>query len=362
MPSPKLAPLELTDDERRALEGWVRRRKTAQVLALRSRIILDCADGRSNQSVAAGLGVSRDTVAKWRSRFLRSRLEGLTDEPRPGRPRTVSDEKVERVITAALEQAPPGGDTHWSTRSMARSAGVSQSTVSRIWRTFGLKPHVIQTWKLSTDPQFIEKVRDVVGLYMAPPENALVLCVDEKSQIQALDRTAPCLPMLPTTPARRTHDYVRNGTTSLFAAFDLASGSVIAQSYRRHRHQEFLRFLKMIDAAVPKDLDLHLVLDNYATHKTPEIHKWLLRHTRFHLHFTPTSSSWLNLVERWFAELTNRKLRRSAHRSVTELEADIRKWINEWNKDPKPFIWTKTADEILETLAAYCGLITDSEH
>jgi transposase len=362
VPSPKLVPVELTDDERRALSAWSRRRKTAQALAVRSRIVLRCAQGGTIGEVAAELGVSRDMVSKWRSRFLRDRLEGLTDEPRPGRPRTISDEQVEAVITATLEQAPPGGDTHWSTRSMARSAGLSQSAVSRIWRTFGLRPHVIQTWKLSTDPQFIEKVRDVVGLYMAPPENALVLCVDEKSQIQALDRTAPCLPMLPTTPARRTHDYVRNGTTSLFAAFELSSGSVIAQSYRRHRHQEFLRFLKLIDAAVPADLDLHLVLDNYATHKTPEIHKWLLRHPRFHLHFTPTSSSWLNLVERWFAELTNRKLRRSAHRSVTDLENDIRKWINEWNKDPKPFMWTKTADEILETLAAYCGLINDSGH
>ena len=362
MPSPKLVPVVLTDEERVALGAWARRRKTAQALALRSRIVLRCAEGGTIGQVAAELGVSRDAVSKWRSRFLRDRLEGLADEPRPGRPRTVGDEQVEAVITATLEQAPPGGDTHWSTRSMARSAGMSQSTVSRIWRTFGLKPHVIQTWKLSTDPQFIEKVRDVVGLYMAPPENALVLCVDEKSQIQALDRTAPCLPMLPTTPARMTHDYVRNGTTSLFAAFELSGGSVIAQSYRRHRHQEFLRFLKLIDAAVPKDLDLHLVLDNYATHKTPEIHKWLLRHPRFHLHFTPTSSSWLNLVERWFAELTNRKLRRSAHRSVTDLENDIRKWINEWNKNPKPFVWTKSADEILETLAAYCGLINDSGH
>jgi transposase len=362
MPSPKLVPLELNDDERRVLSGWARRRKTAQALALRSRIVLRCAEGGTIGEAAAELGVSRDTVSKWRSRFLAGRLGGLTDEPRPGRPRTVGDEKVEQVVTAALEQAPPGGDTHWSTRSMARSAGVSQSTVSRIWRTFGLKPHVVQTWKLSTDPQFIDKVRDVVGLYMSPPENALVLCVDEKSQIQALDRTAPCLPMLPTTPARMTHDYVRNGTTSLFAAFDLASGSVIAQPYRRHRHQEFLRFLKLIDAAVPRELDLHLVLDNYATHKTPEIQKWLLRHPRFYLHFTPTSSSWLNLVERWFAELTNRKLRRSAHRSVTDLENDIRTWITEWNKNPRPFVWTKTADEILETLAAYCGLITDSGH
>jgi transposase len=362
MASPKLAPLVLSDDERQVLEGWARRRKTAQALALRSRIVLACAAQNSVSAVAGELGISRTTVGKWRSRFLAARLEGLSDEPRPGRPRTVRDEQVERVITATLEQAPPGGDTHWSTRSMARSAGMSQSAVSRIWRAFGLKPHVVQTWKLSADPQFIDKVRDVVGLYLAPPDDALVLCVDEKSQIQALDRTAPCLPMLPTTPARMTHDYVRNGTTSLFAALDLASGSVIAQHYRRHRHQEFLRFLKLIDTAVPADLDLHLVLDNYATHKTPEIHKWLLRHPRFHLHFTPTSSSWLNLVERWFAELTNRKLRRSAHRSVTELEADIRMWINEWNKDPRPFVWTKTADQILETLATYCELINDSGH
>ena len=362
MASPKLEPLVLSHDERRVLQGWERRRKTAQALALRSRIILACAGGAGVSAVAAELGISRATAGKWRSRFLEGRLTGLTDEPRPGRPRTVTDEHVEKVITATLEQAPPGGDTHWSTRSMARSEGMSQSAVSRIWRAFGLKPHIIQTWKLSTDPQFIDKVRDVVGLYMSPPENALVLCVDEKSQIQALDRTAPCLPMLPTTPARMTHDYVRNGTTSLFAAFDLASGSVIAQPYRRHRHQEFLRFLKLIDGAVPKDLDLHLVLDNYATPKTPAIHQWLLKHPRFHLHFTPTSSSWMNLVERWFAELTNRKLRRSAHRSVTELETDIRKWINEWNKNPKPFVWTKSADEILETLAAYCERINASGH
>jgi transposase len=362
MASPKLEPVVLSEEERQVLDGWARRRKTAQALALRSRIVLACADGSAVSAVAAELGISRATAGKWRSRFLESRLEGLTDKPRPGRPRTVTDEHVEKVIAATLEQEPPNGDTHWSTRSMARSEGMSQSAVSRIWRAFGLKPHIVQTWKLSTDPQFIDKVRDVVGLYMSPPENALVLCVDEKSQIQALDRTAPCLPMLPTTPARMTHDYVRNGTTSLFAAFDLASGSVIAQPYRQHRHQEFLKFLKVIDKAVPKDLGLHLVLDNYATHKTPAIKEWLLKHPRFHLHFTPTSSSWMNLVERWFAELTNRKLRRSAHRTVTELEADIRKWITEWNKDPKPFVWTKTADEILETLAAYCERINDSGH
>jgi transposase len=362
MPSPKPVLLELSDEERQVLTGWARRRTTAQALALRSKIVLECAAGRSNTEVAAGLGVSRETVRKWRARFLAARLEGLSDEPRPGAPRKITDEQVELVVTKTLEERGPGQDTHWSTRSMAAATGMSQSAISRIWRAFGLKPHLVQTWKLSTDPQFIDKVRDVVGLYLDPPEKALVLAVDEKSQIQALDRTAPCLPVLPTTPARMTHDYVRHGTTSLFAALDVASGSVIAQHYRRHRHQEFLRFLKLIDAAVPDGLDLHLICDNYATHKTPEIKKWLLRHPRFHLHFTPTSSSWLNLVERWFAELTNRKLRRSAHRSVTELEADIRKWINEWNKDPKPFVWTKTADEILDTLASYCQRINNSGH
>ena len=362
MASPKLAALDLTGDERRVLEGWARRRKTAQALALRSRIVLACAGGAPNSKVAGDLGVSRATVTKWRSRFAEARLEGLSDEPRPGAPRTITDEQVEAVITRTLEERGPGEDTHWSTRSMARATGMSQTAVSRIWRAFGLKPHLVETWKLSTDPQFIEKVRDIVGLYMDPPAGALVLCVDEKSQIQALDRTAPCLPILPATPARRTHDYVRNGITSLFAAFETGSGSVIAQPYRQHRHQEFIRFLKLIDDAVPRELDLHLILDNYATHKTPEVHKWLLRHPRFHLHFTPTSASWMNLVERWFAELTRRKLRRSAHRSVVQLEADLRRWTNEWNKNPKPFIWTRTADEILGTLAAYCQRINDSGH
>jgi transposase len=352
----------LSEQERSVLTGWARRRTTAQALALRSRIVLACARGGSIGDVAAAEGVSRPTVTKWRSRFLAERLDGLSDDPRPGRPRVHGDERIEEVIARTLEQAPPGADTHWSTRSMAAVTGMSQSTISRTWRAFGLKPHAVQSWKLSTDPQFIDKVRDVVGLYMSPPENALVLAVDEKSQMQAIDRTAPILPLLPGTPARMTHDYVRHGTTSLFAALDLASGSVIAQHYRRHRHQEFLRFLKLIDAAVPKDLDLHLVLDNYATHKTPAVKAWLLKHPRFHLHFTPTSSSWLNLVERWFAELTNRKLRRSAHRSVTELEADVRKWVNAWNADPKPFVWTKTADQILATLAAYCERISDSRH
>ncbi|MBO0885144.1 MAG: IS630 family transposase [Mycobacterium sp.] len=361
MPTPKLEPVVLTDEECSVLNGWSGRRKTAQALAIRARIVLRCAEGGTIGEVAADMGVSRNMVSKWRSRFLARRLEGLTDEPRPGRPRLITDEQVERVITKTLEET-PGQDTHWSTRSMASKTGMSQSAVSRIWRAFGLKPHAVETWKLSTDPQFIEKVRDVVGLYMAPPENALVLAVDEKSQMQAIDRTAPILPIMPTTPARMTHDYIRHGTTSLFAAFDISSGSVIAHHYRRHRQQEFLRFLKLIDTAVPKELDLHLVLDNYATHKTPKIKEWLIRHPRFHLHFTPTSSSWMNLVERWFAELTNRKLRRSTHRSVTELETDVRTWINEWNTNPKPFVWTKTADEILGTLAAYCQRISDSGH
>src|SRR5829696_4476326 len=361
----------LSEDERRVLAGWARRRKTAQALATRSRIVLRCAEGGTIGEVAAELGVCRDMVAKWRRRFLTDRLEGLSDAPRPGRPRVIGDEQVEQVIAKTLEERPSTADTQWSTRSMAAATGMSQSTVSRIWRAFGLKPHLVQTWKLSTDPQFIDKVRDIVGLYLDPPEGALVLCVDEicvdeKSQMQAVDRTAPILPVRPTTPARMTHDYLRHGTTSLFAALDLSSGSVIAEHHRRHRHQhrhqEFLRFLKTIDAAVPAAFDLHLVCDNYATHKTPQVKKWLLRHPRFHLHFTPTSASWLNLVERWFAELTTRKLRRSAHRSVVELEADVRNWINQWNNNPKPFIWTKTADEILETLAAYCQRINDSGH
>ncbi len=362
MPSPKADPVVLSDEERSVLVAWSRRRKTSQALALRSRIILECANGGTNGDIAEALGVGRQTVSKWRTRFLEGRLEGLSDEPRPGRPRTISDDTVDALITKTLEEAPANGDSHWSTRSMAAQTGLNQTAVSRIWRAFGLKPHAVQSWKLSTDPQFVEKVRDVVGLYMNPPENALVLAVDEKSQIQALDRSAPILPLLPTTPARMSHDYIRNGTTSLFAAFDISSGSVIAHPYRRHRHQEFLKFLKLIDDAVPQDLDLHLVLDNYATHKTPQVKAWLLKHPRFHLHFTPTSSSWLNLVERWFAELTNRKLRRSTHRSVTELEADIRTWINHWNAEPKPFVWTKTADQILETLAGYCTRINASGH
>jgi transposase len=354
-------PLNVTTQEKEKLSMLARRPKSAQAIAMRARIVLGCNDGLSNGEVAKRLRITGATVCKWRERFRVERLEGLLDEPRLGAPRSISDAKVEEVITKTLESMPVNS-THWSTRLMAKKTGLSQTAIVRIWRAFGLQPHRVENFKFSKDPQFVEKVRDIVGLYLNPPDRAIVLCVDEKSQVQALNRTQPILPLAPGVPARQSHDYERHGVTSLFAALDVASGVTISSCYRRHRHQEFLRFLKLIDGAVPKDLDLHLVLDNYATHKTPEIHKWLLRHPRFYLHFTPTSSSWLNLVERWFAELTNRKLRRSAHRSVTELETDIRKWINEWNKDPKPFIWTKTADEILETLAAYCGLITDSGH
>ncbi|WP_031173217.1 IS630 family transposase [Streptosporangium roseum] len=367
-PGPKLPPVILSEDERAELERWTRRRTTAQALALRARIVLACAQQSPDATtpsigeVAEETGVSRPTVTTWRKRFLADGLQGLADEERPGRPRTIADAQVEEVIARTLEEKPPNEDSHWSTRSMARSTGMSQSAISRIWRAFGLKPHLQETWKLSADPFFIDKVRDVVGLYLNPPEKALVLCVDEKSQIQALDRTAPMLPMMPGTPERRTHDYVRNGISSLFAALDVATGTVISSLHQRHRAAEFLAFLKKIDAAVPAELDVHLICDNYATHKTRRIRDWLLGHPRFHLHFTPTSSSWLNLVERWFAELTNRKLRRSSHRSVKELEAGIRAWVDAWNADPKPFVWTKTADETLENLATYCQRINDSGH
>ena len=298
---------------------------------------------------------------KWRRRFVTHRLEGLHDEPRPGVPRSITDDDVEALIVATLEQTPTDA-THWSTRSMAKATGISQSAVSRIWRAFGLKPHLVDSFKLSADPLFVEKVRDVVGLYLNPPEGALVLCVDEKTQIQALDRTAPVLPLRPGLPERRTHDYVRGGTTNLYAALDIASGQVISDMTERHRALEFRRFLNLINRSVPEDLDVHVVVDNSSTHKTPEIHRWLLRHPRFTLHFTPTYSSWMNLVERWFAELTNKWLRRGTHRSTKELEASIAYWIDTWNDEPKPFVWHKSADEILDTLATYSARISDSRH
>ncbi|MFN2555681.1 MAG: IS630 family transposase [Nitriliruptorales bacterium] len=355
------AELVLTDEERETLERWARRPNSAQALALRCRIVLACAEGVPNYQVAQRLGVNQATVRKWRTRFIARRLEGLSDEPRPGAPRTITDDDVERVIIKTLEETPPDA-THWSTRSMAKATGMSQSAVSRIWRAFGLKPHQTETFKLSPDPQFVEKVRDVAGLYVNPPEGALVLCADEKSQIQALDRTAPVLPLRPGTPERRTHDYVRNGTTNLYAALDVASGKVIANLTTRHRAVEFRKFLNVINRDVPAHLDVHVIVDNSSTHKTPEIHRWLVRHPRFTLHFTPTYSSWLNLVERWFAELTDKWLRRGTHRSTRELETAIRSWIATWNDDPRPFVWHKTADEILETLAGYCERISDSGH
>src|SRR4051794_35601459 len=356
MPFPLPVPIELTADERAQLEAWERRRSSAQALALRSRIVLAAAEGPSNTEIARELGIAVSSVRKWRSRFAEHRLDGLTDEPRPGQPRKITDAKVEEVIVKTLETAPKDA-THWSTRSMAAEVGLNQTAVHRIWKAFGLQPHRQETWKLSRDPQFIDKVRDVVGLYLNPPERAVVLCVDEKSQIQALDRTAPILPMLPGTPERATHDYKRAGTSSLYAALDITTGQVIGRLHSRHRAIEFKQFLQTLDREVPSGLDVHLVRDNSSTHKTPAIQRWLSAHPRFVVHFTPTSSSWLNLVERWFAELTTKKLRRGAHRSVRQLNTDIRAWIDTWNADPKPFVWTKTADQILDSTARYCERI-----
>ncbi|HEY0541049.1 MAG TPA: IS630 family transposase [Actinoallomurus sp.] len=356
-----VAEVRLTDDERETLVRWSRRAKSSQALAQRCKIVLGCAEGMSNQQVAAELGIWPQTVGKWRRRFVERRLEGLVDEPRPGAPRKITDEQVEQVVVATLERTPADA-THWSRTSMAAESGLSRSTVGRIWRAFGLKPHQVDTFKLSNDPQFIDKVRDVVGLYLDPPEKALVLAVDEKSQIQALDRSAPVLPMMPGMPERRTHDYVRNGITTLFAALDVASGQIIGSIHRRHRASEFKKFLAKIDKQVPPDLDIHLICDNYGTHKHPTVVKWLDAHPRFHMHFTPTYSSWLNQVERWFGLLTDKKLRRGVHKSLRALENDIRAWIKAWNADPKPFIWTKTADEILERLASYLDRIPGAGH
>ena len=356
-----IARLTLTAEERETLQGWSQRRKTAQALALRARIVLACAEGKSNTEVAAALRLSKPTVGKWRGRFTAKHLDGLLDEPRPGAPRQISDAQVERMIALTLESIPANA-THWSTRLMARRCGMSQSAVSRIWRAFALQPHRSETFKLSRDPLFIEKVRDIVGLYLNPPERALVLCVDEKAQIQALDRTQPLLPMRPGQIERRTHDYKRHGTTSLFTALEMASGKVIGECHRRHRAIKFRRFLDTVEAATPAALDVHLILDNYGTHKTSLIQRWLVRHPRYHLHFTPTGSSWINLVERWFATLTERQLRRSTHRSTHELEAALQHYVEIYNQDPKPFVWTKTADEILEAVARFCKRTSDSGH
>lgn len=358
-----LAALVLTEQEWDTLTRWSRRRKTSQALALRCRIVLHCAQGLSNQAVAAKLKVCGATVGKWRRRFVEHRLDGLSDEPRPGVPRTITDEQVEDIVTRTLETKPKNA-THWSTRSMAAATGLSQTAVVRIWKAFGLQPHRTGTFKLSADPQFIDKVRDIVGLYLDPPVRAIVLCIDEKSQVQALDRTQPLLPMSPGSPEKHTHDYVRHGTTSLFSALNVATGEVIGRCLRRHRHQEFLKFMNEVDQLLPEEdgVELHVVMDNYATHKTPKVRRWFARRPRYHVHFTPTSASWLNQVERFFAEITTKRIRRGAFRSVRQLEQAIADYLEEHNANPKPFQWTATADLILNRVKRVCERISDSGH
>ncbi len=352
-------PLTVSSEERQRLESLAHRARSQALLARRARVVLGCAEGLDNKAVAKKLRCSLGMVGKWRSRFLEARLAGLYDEPRPGAPRQISDDQVEKLVIQTLEST-PRGQTHWSTRGLAKASGLSRMTISRIWHAFGLQPHRAETFKLSPDPQLIEKVRDIVGLYMNPPEHAVVFCVDEKSQIQALDRTQPLLPMRPGQVERGTHDYKRHGTTSLFAALELKTSQVIGQLHRRHRSQEFRQFLDVIEAQVPAGLDVHIIVDNYGTHKTAIIRKWFAKRPRFHVHFTPTYGSWINLVERWFAELTNKRIRRGVFRSVKDLEAAIREYIDVHNEDPKPFVWTKTADQILASIARYAQRTTAS--
>jgi putative transposase len=343
----------LSKEERIFLETQSRRHRAPRSLSDRCRIILLCAEGLTSKEVAARMGVHEHTVGKWRRRFVKDRIDGLTDEARSGRPRTIEDDRIAAVVERTLHSTPKDA-THWSIRSMAKETGLSHTTVRRIWNAFGLQPHRSQTFKLSTDPLFVDKVQDVVGLYLSPPDRAIVLSVDEKSQIQALDREQPVLPMMPGMAERRTHTYVRHGTTSLFAALDVATGFVIGKCYKRHRAQEFLDFLKQIDSRMPEQLDVHLIMDNYATHKTTKVKAWLARRPHWHVHFTPTSSSWINQVERWFAELTRKQLQRGVHRSTAELEKDIRTFIDCHNLNPKPYRWTKSADDILAAVKRFC--------
>ena len=352
-------PLTVSSEERQRLESLAHRARSQALLARRARVVLGCAEGLDNKAVAKKLRCSLGMVGKWRARFLEARLEGLYDEPRPGAPRKISDDQVEKLVIQTLEST-PRGQTHWSTRGLAKASGLSRMTISRIWHAFGLQPHRAETFKLSPDPQLIEKVRDIVGLYMNPPEHAVVFCVDEKSQIQALDRTQPLLPMRPGQVERGTHDYKRHGTTSLFAALELKTSRVIGQLHRRHRSQEFRQFLDVIEAQVPAGLEVHIIVDNYGTHKTAIIRKWFAKRPRFHVHFTPTYGSWINLVERWFAELTNKRIRRGVFRSVKDLEGAIHEYIDVHNEDPKPFVWTKTADQILASIARYAQRTTAS--
>lgn len=355
-------PVLLTEDERRTLDQWARRPSSAQRLALRSRIVLACAEGCTNRAVSQRLHVSSNSVCKWRERFRVKRLEGLTDEPRPGAPRSVTDDHVVDVITRTLEGPPRAAATQWSTRTMAEEIGLSHSTIARIWQTFGLQSHRVETFKLSADPQFIEKVRDIVGLYLRPPDHALVLSLDEKSQVQALDRTRPLLPLRPGIPARQTHDYIRHGTTSLFAALNVATGKVIGRCFRRHRHRELLTFLEQVDASLPPTGEVHVIMDNYGTHKVPKVARWFVRHPRYHVHFTPTSASWLNQVERFFAEITQKRIRRGSFINVRELETAIDDYLAHHNTQAKPFVWTASADAIIDKVKRFCERTSETRH
>ena len=354
------AVIELTGSERKTLTSWARRHSTSQAVALRSKIVLGAADGVTNKEIALMVGCHPVTVGKWRKNFAADRLDGLLDAPRPGAQRTISDDQVEAIVIDTLETTPPDA-THWSTRGLAKKHGISHQTVAEIWKAFGLKPWRQDEFKISPDPLLVDKIRDIVGLYLSPPVAAAVFCVDEKPQIQALNRTAPILPMLPTTPQRATHDYQRNGTIDLFAALNIATGEVITELRKTHTSKDFVAFLNKVNREVPDELDIHIVLDNLSAHKTPLVHRWLLRHRRFHLHFTPTYGSWMNLVERWFSALTTKQLQRSTHDSVAELVTDIETWTEQWNHDPQPFVWHKTADQILDRLARYCTQITQTQ-